>query len=422
MTTQNTATTTLEHVNAMPAPTWGWLRMNETKLELADNLAAAPQTAVEVEDVSGVASGAADAFDTAIAVVGGRYPHRRASAPGDAADRARITPETELDVPATSVYQAGAIKLEEELSPAEAFETGMGEAAYAYLTEHASRRVSIDVPAYKKAAVTVHVSGVDAAVAVAAIDVVAREQATLDLTISLDSPVEGAGVVGSVLRVFAAEYATVNVTCVQTLDDSWLALDDTGLFLDEGAHVNVQHTVLGAGTSATGLAGDLLGDTSKVTIDTDYLGAREQVRDFNYELRHRGRKTECEIDANGVLTGTSKKVYRGTIDLVHGCKGSTGSERETVLLANKGVDNKTVPVILCDEDDVAGNHGATIGHVRDEQLFYLACRGLDQEAAENLFIRAKLEDAALSAPDERVRAGVVRLGNKLVDSFEEELA
>ena len=200
------------------------------------------------------------------------------------------------------------------------------------------------------------------------------------------------------------------MTCTQTLDDSWIALDDTGLFLDEGARVNVQHIVLGAGASATGLAGDLLGDTAKVTIDTDYLGAREQVRDFNYELRH------------GVLTGASKKVYRGTIDLVHGCKGATGTERETVLLANKGVDNKTVPVILCDEDDVAGNHGATIGHVRDEQLFYLACRGLDQNAAEDLFIRAKLEDAALSATDERTRAAVVRLGNNLIDNFEEELA
>ena len=72
MTTQNTATTTLEHVNAMPAPTWGWLRMNETKLELADELAAAPQTAVEVEDPSGFSYGAANAFDTAIAAVGER--------------------------------------------------------------------------------------------------------------------------------------------------------------------------------------------------------------------------------------------------------------------------------------------------------------------------------------------------------------
>ena len=367
-------------------------------------------------------TGVADAFEAAMDAMAVRFPERRASAPGDAADRARITPETELDVPATSAYQAGAIKLEEDLSPAEAFETGMGEAAYAYLAEHATKRIVIDAPAYKHATVTVRVSGVDTAAAIAAIDVVARPQSTLDLQIALDSPVAGEGVVGSVLRVCAHEYATVNVACTQTLDDSWIALDDTGLFLDEGARVNVQHTVLGAGASATGLAGDLLGDTAKVTIDTDYLGARDQVRDFNYELRHRGRKTECQIDANGVLTGTSKKVYRGTIDLVHGCKGATGAERETVLLANKGVDNKTVPVILCDEDDVAGNHGATIGHVRDEQLFYLACRGLDQNAAEDLFIRAKLEDAALSATDERARAAVVRLGNNLIDNFEEELA
>ena len=298
----------------------------------------------------------------------------------------------------------------------------MGEAAYAYLAEHATKRIVIDAPAYKHATVTVRVSGVDTAAAIAAIDVVARPQSTLDLQIALDSPVAGEGVVGSVLRVCAYEYATVNVACTQTLDDSWIALDDTGLFLDEGARVNVQHTVLGAGASATGLAGDLLGDTAKVTIDTDYLGARDQVRDFNYELRHRGRKTECQIDANGVLTGTSKKVYRGTIDLVHGCKGATGAERETVLLANKGVDNKTVPVILCDEDDVAGNHGATIGHVRPEQLFYLASRGISPDDAERLFITASFEEAAINAPDQRTRASVTRLAAARGIEIEEAVA
>lgn len=274
--TTNTAATTLEQVNAMPAATWGWLKMNQTKLELSDELAAAPAETVKVEGLDEQFAGVADAFDAAMDAMAERFPERRASAPGDAADRARITPETELDVPATSVYQAGAIKLEEELSPAEAFETGMGEAAYTYLADHATKRVVIDVPAYKHATVTVRVSGVDAAAAIAAIDVVVRPQSTLDLQIALDSPVAGEGVVGSVLRVCAHEYATVNVTCTQTLDDSWIALDDTGLFLDEGARVNVQHTVLGAGASATGLAGDLLGDTAKVTIDTDYLGAESR--------------------------------------------------------------------------------------------------------------------------------------------------
>ena len=81
-----------------------------------------------------------------------------------------------------------------------------------------------------------------------------------------------------------------------------------------------------------------------------------------------------------------------------------------------------MPTILCDEDDVAGNHGATIGHVRPDQLFYLACRGISEAQAEELFLRAKLEDAWLAAPDERTRAAVGRLGRALAEDFEEDLS
>ncbi len=415
-------TLTLENVNAMPAPTWGWLRMNSATVELPAGLTKAPAAAVEVTGAEGIL-GTPEDFAAALAAVDARYPQRRAAAPGDAADRERSANEDEaLDVPALSAYQKRAVHLEEECGPAASFAHATGKAAVNYLEQAGGEPVVLNVPAYGKAAVTVRVNGTDGAAAVGHIQVAAGAQAQLDLTIALDSPTAGTGVVGSLLSVVAGAYARVDVTCVQTLDDSWIALDSSAFCLDEGARVNVQHTVLGGGASFTGLAGELYGDLSKMTVDTDYLGAREQKRDFNYSLRHLGRKTESNMDANGVLTGSAKKVLRGTIDLVHGCKGSEGTERETVLLANKGVDNKTVPVILCDEDDVAGNHGATIGHVRDEQLFYLACRGLDQEAGENLFIRAKLEDAALAAPDDQVRAGVIRLGNQLVSDFEEEIA
>ena len=81
-----------------------------------------------------------------------------------------------------------------------------------------------------------------------------------------------------------------------------------------------------------------------------------------------------------------------------------------------------MPTILCDEDDVAGNHGATIGHVRPEQLFYAACRGLSPEQTEALFMRAKFEDAALAAPTEEMHDNVVRMAKQLIPDFEEELA
>ena len=169
-----------------------------------------------------------------------------------------------------------------------------------------------------------------------------------------------------------------------------------------------------------GLAGDLRGERARVDVDTRYLGQDDQVRDFNYSLRHHGPKSKCDLRANGVLAGRSSKTLRGTIDLVRGCKGAEGSENETVLLVDEDVRNKTVPVILCNEDDVAGNHGATIGHIRDEQLFYLASRGLSQEVAERMFVGALVEQAVNDAPDDEARDAVAAFARRMALDFGED--
>ncbi|MBY4797009.1 SufD family Fe-S cluster assembly protein [Collinsella sp. AGMB00827] len=346
----------------------------------------------------------------------------------------------------------------------------MGSEAYAYLRGLAGKPVVLDVPGGLSAAVRVELDGRIGAARATAIDVIARRGSTLDLVIALDGVDEGAfsrtqlgaesgqtsstspqnsapqapstakpaktpapgaahidarscaGLIGSSLRIFAGSAARVRVTYVQTADDAFIALDDTGILLDEGAHVDISHTILGAGTSCTGLAADLRGDTSRLEVRTSYLGVREQIRDFNYAPRHLGRRTRSDMDANGVLTGASTKVLRGTIDLMHGCSGSEGAEHETVLIADERVENKTVPVILCDEDDVAGNHGATIGHVRPNQLFYLSSRGISETQAEALFTSAKLEDAAHAAPTKKIRAAVARLADHMGVDLEEEIA
>ena len=183
------------------------------------------------------------------------------------------------------------------------------------------------------------------------------------------------------------------------------------------------HRVLGGGKTYTALGCDLRGKDAQAQISTRYLGHGNQSRDFNYIVRHRGTNTQSNLEANGVLCDSSQKVLRGTIDLVHGCKGAQGSEREVVLLADKDVENKTIPVILCDEDDVAGNHGATIGHVRAEQLNYLMSRGISKEAAERLFANATLEETVLATHDARVRTSIARLAHELginCDAFEED--
>lgn len=414
---------TIRHASAMPAPTWSWLKMNDVTIQIPDDLERNCQVEIEAGDTLDNTT----SFEGSVAALQERIDSARTDKPAD--ERAMITAATgadrgaeELDIPALSTYEHRAVLSEVACDIANDFETGVGADMRAYLNFLAGGTAVLATEEGEEAEATIRVTTHEGEASGASIDIVAAPNSTFSIALSLDSAADAPAFMGSTMRVFAGAGARVDITVYLTASDAVTCVEDSGFVLDEGARVNVRHVVLGGGFTATGLAADLRGDRSRIDVDTSYLASGTQQRDFNYIIRHRGRKTVSNMDANGVLTGTSKKCLRGTIDLIHGAKGAEGNERETVLLASKGVDNKTVPNILCDEDDVAGNHGATIGHVRPDQLFYAACRGLSQEQAEALFLSAKLEDAALRAPNDAVRANVVRLGNQIIPHFEEEIA
>lgn len=414
---------TIRHASAMPAPTWSWLKMNDATIQIPDDLERNCQVEIEAGDTLDNTT----SFEGSVAALQERIDSARTDKPAD--ERAMITAATgadrgaeELDIPALSTYEHRAVLSEIACDIANDFETGVGADMRAYLNFLAGGTAVLATEEGEEAEATIRVTTHEGEASGASIDIVAAPNSTFSIVLSLDSAADAPAFMGSTMRVFAGAGARVDITVYLTASDAVTCVEDSGFVLDEGARVNVRHVVLGGGFTATGLAADLRGDRSRIDVDTSYLASGTQQRDFNYIIRHRGRKTVSNMDANGVLTGTSKKCLRGTIDLIHGAKGAEGNERETVLLASKGVDNKTVPNILCDEDDVAGNHGATIGHVRPDQLFYAACRGLSQEQTEALFLSAKLEDAALQAPNDAVRANVVRLGNQIIPHFEEEIA
>ena len=61
-----------------------------------------------------------------------------------------------------------------------------------------------------------------------------------------------------------------------------------------------------------------------------------------------------------------------------------------MLLLGEDVINKTVPVILCTEENVDGSHGASIGELDEQSLFYFASRGIDAETAKRMLARAAI--------------------------------
>ncbi len=412
---------TIERANAMPAATWHFLKINDATIEIPEGFALYPETKVLG------ANGDHDAFERAMEAAQATWEanHPVPTAEEIAEREALLAAEADATYGGTaqSPYQVAADAVEESHALVNAFEHGTGVQTADFIRQAAGERIVIQADSGKVVDAQAIVTATPNTVRAAAIDIIANKRSAVNLSIVVDgcetTPdlTSQHGLTATTLRVFADEDARVDIVRTQTLDDGFIDIDDMGLFAGDGARINIRQTVLGGTNTFTGLAGDLRGDSSSVEVDTRYLGHGDQKHDFNYSLRHHGTKSHCDLNANGVLAGRSSKTLRGTIDLVRGCKGAEGIEHETVLLVDENVRNKTVPVILCNEDDVAGNHGATIGHIREEQLFYLASRGLSRAAAEAMFVSAALEQAAIDAPDDAARAGVMRLGLQIAPGF-----
>lgn len=151
------------------------------------------------------------------------------------------------------------------------------------------------------------------------------------------------------------------------------------------------------------------GRKSVFTSNIAYLLGDENKLDINFNVKQIGKKTESNTDVKGVLRGHAQKTFRGTIDFQKGASGSVGAEREEVLLLDEAVQNKTVPVILCAEEDVVGTHGASIGQIDAKHIFYMQSRGIPKDKIYEMIALSKLESVIAKIGDTETENSIRKL-------------
>lgn len=197
--------------------------------------------------------------------------------------------------------------------------------------------------------------------------------------------------------------ATFTLIQIQNLNDGWKFYNDCGGTCDDGATFRRIQIVLGGGYTYMGEFCDLTGEKSRFICDIGYNIGGTHDLDMNYVADHHGRNSGSDIHVSGVMSGRASKVFRGTIDFHRGCAGAKGAEIEEVLLLDDTIENKTVPLILCDEEDVEGSHGATIGRLDENLILYMKSRGIDEDEIYTMMARARIDAVASLIPDMAVR-------------------
>lgn len=297
----------------------------------------------------------------------------------------------------------------------ERIECGMGQEVTDYVESQAFKSDFYNVPAHTKREEPIVVAVSAAQNQCANTGIIVREGAEATVVIAafagdasdVDDAAAGSDANDDVLptsaaltRIVVEAGAKLHLIEMLGVNEGQQHLESVGLEIHQNAAVDVKQYALGGSTIGLGLTANLVGARARLDLNNRYHATHEETLDINHLVRMRGTSTRALLTESGVLNEAAKKTLRATIDLVRGAKDAQGNEIETVMILGDDVVNKTMPAILCDEDDVAGNHGATIGSVSPEQLDYLAARGLSRQAAEQMFIRALFEDAIINAPEE----------------------
>ena len=247
------------------------------------------------------------------------------------------------------------------------------------------------------------------------IEIIANENTKSTIIIKYTSNQENETYHNGIIKAKAEKNAELNIVLVNlmnTKSNNFLAIEND---FEENAKINYTIVDFGGKHSITNYYSNLQGDDCDNQLNTIYLGKENQVFDLNYIGELRGKKSNIDIEVQGALKDTSKKHFKGTIDFKKGCKKATGNENEACMLLSDTAKSIALPMLLCSEEEVEGNHSSSAGKIGEKELFYIMSRGFELKEAMKLMVRARFNQILEKIENEELREEILQEIDKRLD-------
>mgnify|MGYP002710462799 FL=1 len=221
------------------------------------------------------------------------------------------------------------------------------------------------------------------------IEITANENTKSTVIIKYTSNQESENYHNGIIKAKAEKNSELNIVLINlmnTKSNNFLAIEND---FEENAKINYTIIDFGGKNSITNYYSNLKGDNCDNQLNTIYLGKENQLFDLNYIGELRGKKSNIDIEVQGALKDVAKKHFKGTIDFKKGCKKATGNENEACMLLSDTAKSIALPMLLCSEEEVEGNHSSSAGKIGEKELFYIMSRGFELKEAMKLMVRAR---------------------------------
>jgi Fe-S cluster assembly protein SufD len=161
---------------------------------------------------------------------------------------------------------------------------------------------------------------------------------------------------------------------------------------------------MGARLSRTEVHATIDGPHAAVHLNGAQLLRGNQHADFTTVVRHAAPHGVSRQTVKNVLDGHARGVFQGKIEVARGAQKTDGYQMNQALLLSGDAEIDSKPQLEIYADDVKCSHGATVGELDAEQLFYLRSRGISEDAARGILVRAFLTEAIDAVAHDGARA------------------
>ena len=207
----------------------------------------------------------------------------------------------------------------------------------------------------------------------------------------------------SVLRIDVAEGATLEHARVQHAAEGASLFTRTAATLERESSYRRVDLELGAALSRHELDVRLAGDRATLAAHGVLLAAGRTHLDTRLGIEHLARDTRCELLWRGIGAGRGRAVFHGGITIHPGADGTDARLSNKNLLLSATAEIDTQPVLVIHADEVQAAHGATVGQLDPDALFYLRARGLPQDQAKQLLTAAFCREPLAAMDDPALR-------------------
>lgn len=207
----------------------------------------------------------------------------------------------------------------------------------------------------------------------------------------------------AITEIILKPHAQLDYYKIQAESHSAFHIATTQVQQQQGSRFTSYAFSLGAALARTDINSDLTAPGSECELNGLYLAEKQQHTDQHTCINHQQPHTTSREFYRGILSDTARAVFNGKIIVQPMAQFSNAQQNNNNLLLTTGAEIDTKPQLEIYNDDVKCTHGATVGRLDEQALFYLQSRGIDAATAYSLLVYAFANDVLNHVPLTTVR-------------------